>query len=103
MDLKDIILSTLSEIEGSEPLKEKDDVKEDIEKLKKRVSNEKSCYVSDEERFLKSLKERILVLFEGFQASNNKNLEAKIDLTLNFLEYLLAVIDERLSKIEQKN
>ncbi len=102
MDLKNIILSTLSEIEEDASVKEDNSSKRDeIKKLqKKEVLKEESF--SDEEKFLKSLKERILVLFEGFQAPNNQKLEAKIDLTLNFLEYLLAAIDERLSKIEQK-
>lgn len=49
-------------------------------------------------KFLQNVRERILVLFEGFQSPNNQNIEAKIDLTLNFLEYLLASIDERLDK-----
>ncbi len=103
MDLKNIILSTLSEIEGNVSVKEKENSiqKDEIKKLKKREVFKDENF-SDEEKFLKSLKERILVLFEGFQAPNNQKLEAKIDLTLNFLEYLLAAIDERLSRIEQK-
>jgi len=40
-----------------------------------------------------------LVLFEGFQSPNNVNIEAKVDLTLNFFEYLLATIDNRLETI----
>ncbi len=102
MDLKNIILSTLSEIEEDTGVKEDSSSKGDeIKKLQKREVLKEESF-SDEEKFLKSLKERILVLFEGFQAPNNQKLEAKIDLTLNFLEYLLAAIDERLSKIEQK-
>ncbi len=106
MDLKNIILSTLSEIEN------KDESKIDIKREKENSFEEKevipipkqSVFVgnSDEEEFLNSLRERILVLFEGFQAPNNQNLETKMDLTLNFLEYLLAAIDERLQKIDQK-
>ena len=42
----------------------------------------------------------MLVLFEGFQAPNNTNIEAKVDLTLNYLEYVLASIDSRLIKIK---
>ena len=52
-------------------------------------------------RFYINLRERILVLFEGFQSPNNKNIEAKIDLTLNFLEYLLATIDEELESVDK--
>lgn len=58
--------------------------------------------VSDtQKQFYINLRERILVLFEGFQSPNNKNIEAKIDLTLNFLEYLLATIDEQLEKLDK--
>ncbi len=51
--------------------------------------------------YLKSIKERLLVLFEGFQAPNNTNIEAKIDMTLNFLEYTLATIDTRVEMLEK--
>ncbi|WP_369805667.1 CiaD-like domain-containing protein [Sulfurospirillum diekertiae] len=37
---------------------------------------------------------------KGFSPPNNRNIEAKIDLTLNFLEYLLATIDEQLEQME---
>jgi len=57
--------------------------------------------VDSELIFLNSLKERLLVLFEGFQAPNNSKIEAKVDMTLNFLEYALATIDERAKQIEK--
>jgi len=67
------------------------------------TTEESTCSVSDDERhFCESMRERILVLFEGFQSPNNKSIEAKVDLTLNFLEYLLAVIDERLETLDNK-
>jgi hypothetical protein len=53
----------------------------------------------DEVRMLEGIRERLLVLFEGFQSPNNVNIEAKVDLTLNFFEYLLATIDNRLDTI----
>jgi len=46
------------------------------------------------------MRERIHVLFEGFQSPNNANIEAKVDLTLNFLEYLLSSIEVRLKEIK---
>ena len=60
---------------------------------------DESCGES-QKQFYMNLRERILVLFEGFQSPNNKNIEAKIDLTLNFLEYLLATIDEQLEQMD---
>ena len=51
---------------------------------------------SDDEAFLHDVRERILVMFEGFYSPKNQNVEAKMDIVLNFLEYLLSVIDERI-------
>ena len=41
------------------------------------------------------------MLFEGFQSPNIVEVEAKIDLTLHFLEYLLATIETRLEGLKQ--
>ena len=57
-----------------------------------------SKYYLEEERFLNALQERILVLFEGLQSPNNRNIETKVDMILNFLEFTLAIIDEKKSK-----
>ncbi|TLD81247.1 hypothetical protein LS70_008130 [Helicobacter sp. MIT 11-5569] len=54
-----------------------------------------SKYYLEEEKFLNTLQERILVLFEGLQSPNNRNIESKVDMILNFLEYTLAIIDEK--------
>ena len=54
-----------------------------------------SKYYLEEERFLNALQERILVLFEGLQSPNNRNIETKVDMILNFLEFTLAIIDEK--------
>jgi CiaD-like protein len=65
------------------------------------AKEENSSSVDGEILFLNSLKERLLVLFEGFQAPNNTNIEAKVDMTLNFLEYALATIDLRAEELEK--
>ena len=49
----------------------------------------------EEERFLNAMQERILVLFEGLQSPNNRNIEDKVDMSLNFLEFTLAIMDEK--------
>jgi len=109
MELKDVILSTLAEMEEELP--------EEIEKEKSpaTVQNTQSVEkespspvqeadtVTNELLFLNAIRERLLVLFEGFQAPNNANIEAKIDMTLNFLEYTLATIDARVEKLEKGN
>ncbi|MGD9970337.1 MAG: hypothetical protein AB7S65_07755 [Sulfuricurvum sp.] len=117
MELKDVILSTLAEIEElSTPaaenntrtdanhniiksLIEKDVVEEVLPPLKDKHEN--INIQTDEIRMLEGIRERLLVLFEGFQSPNNVRIEAKVDLTLNFLEYLLATIDNRLETIKE--
>lgn len=64
-----------------------------IEELKELLSK----HYLEEEKFLNALQERILVLFEGLQSPNNRNIENKVDMILNFLEYTLAIIDEKKS------
>ena len=110
MELKDMVISTLAELEEHE--EENLKTEQEIEKKDEETSdNSKSQNAMDidnitssEREFYENIRERILVLFEGFQSPNNKNIEAKVDLTLNFLEYLIATIDERLEslKIKQK-
>ena len=103
MNLKDAILSTISEIENHE-VPEKVVVNETAFKINEHAQPEPTPVVQQhspimEDQFLHDLRERILVLFEGFQSPNNAKIEAKVDLTLNFLEHLLAKID---TKLEQK-
>lgn len=57
--------------------------------------------IENEAKFLNSLRERVLVIFEGLQSPNNRNLDAKVDLIINFMEYQLAIIDERLDNIRR--
>ena len=104
MELKDVILSTLEELEHTkEELKPLP--KENTTPVKKlqTVAEQKLNSLNtshNEALFLENMKERIHVLFEGFQSPNNANIEAKVDLTLNFLEYLLSSIETRLKEIK---
>jgi len=104
MELEDAILSTLKEIEdkGKSKLLRPKKRKESFEVKEKKIikAKEDETISSGEEVFLSSTRERLLVLFEGFQAPNNTAIEAKIDLTLNYLEYVLASIDSRLQDIK---
>ncbi|WP_331773926.1 CiaD-like domain-containing protein [Sulfurospirillum sp. 1612] len=106
MELKEMVMMTLSELE-EEPSTETQDDQEviDTEEMTSPIATatEESDDVkieTSEQQFYENIREKLLVIFEGFQAPNNKNIEAKIDLTLNFLEYLLARIDERLEHIK---
>ncbi len=76
MELKDLVLSTISEFD-----------QEIVEK-------------SDEEiEFLKHSKERLVTLFEALKAPNSKKLEAKLSLTLDYLEHSLKSIDNRIETL----
>ena len=110
MELKDVILSTLAEMEDTPPvesspsfeIKEKKELK--VESVKEPEIKEVevvSSNVDSELVYLNSIKERLLVLFEGFQAPNNSNIEAKVDMTLNFLEYTLATVSDRVEILEK--
>lgn len=124
MELKEMILSTLKELDEGVQTEEKQtlqapkrresseeeptfepepilEIEETIETLKVYGSLHESENDEVHRQFYRNLRERILVLFEGFQSPNNKNIEAKIDLTLNFLEYLLATIDEQLERMDK--
>ena len=116
MELKEVILSTLAEMEEGEPatsatepaaaaaVPKRDTVAEESTppKYGSRMSEMNAAeMLEDECRYLESVKERLLVLFEGFQSPNNTQIEAKVDLTLNFLEYLLATIDSRIENIKR--
>jgi len=123
VELKDVVLSTLSEISEDieksveeetqkiETVKAPSDKKEVPQKISvdktykddidNKLLNDDLSWVQEECQFLENLRERLLVLFEGFQSPNNKSVESKIDLTLNFLEYLLALLDERITKLKK--
>jgi hypothetical protein len=111
MELKDVILSTLAEMEEGTPL-ENLEVETETESIPTKNPQQEEIVEPQEEQvstteseliYLNSIRERLLVLFEGFQAPNNSNIEAKVDMTLNFLEYTLATIDERVEKLERGN
>lgn len=115
MELKDVILSTLAEMEdikpdvdNQKPLDDfkviiKHEIKQEQQKEIEYTVQESEQTISNEMLFLTSIRERLLVLFEGFQAPNNTNIEAKVDMTLNFLEYVLVTIDSRVEELEKGN
>ncbi|OHD96811.1 MAG: hypothetical protein A3E21_05140 [Sulfurimonas sp. RIFCSPHIGHO2_12_FULL_36_9] len=108
MELKDVILSTLAELEDIKPNVDDQKTVIDFTPIVKKESKieifiEEEPVISNEMMFLTSMRERLLVLFEGFQAPNNTNIEAKVDMTLNFLEYTLVSIDSRVEELERGN
>jgi hypothetical protein len=104
MELKDVILSTLAELDEIESavVEHKKQEFNEVKKQEIDIPLTQTSISSDEKQFLESIQERLLVLFEGFQAPNNTKVEAKVDLTLNFLEYLLASVENRINLIDHK-
>ncbi len=113
MELKDVILSTLAEMDGDKssenesqatPIKavERDSNTSSFIPKEEIVVQDDIASEHSEKLWLQSVRERLLVLFEGFQSPNNVQIEAKVDLSLNFLEYLLANIDTRIDNIKGK-
>lgn len=121
MDLKEMVLSAIADLEATEQPMVADDVVETMQDpvqepvvaldpmpakeldpvpAKSLDLVQEQVYMpakqSDEVEFLSSMKDRLLVIFEGLQSPNNQSSEAKVDLVLNFLEYLLAVVEERI-------
>lgn len=56
---------------------------------------------SSEMLYLQGLKERIGVLFEGLNSADESNSEFRLDMTIKFLEFALASIENRLSNISK--
>jgi len=105
MELKDVILSTLAEMEDEPSVEAISEIPKDEPPVIpiQKIDVVEDQPLDDELIYLSSIRERLLVLFEGFQAPNNSNIEAKVDMTLNFLEYTLATIDARVEKLERGN
>ncbi|WQX66855.1 hypothetical protein KVJ67_00815 [Helicobacter pylori] len=59
--------------------------------------------ISSERVFLKSLLERTLVLFQGMQALEEKEVLKRLDLVARFLQYQLSVLEKRLESLEREN
>ena len=57
--------------------------------------------ISSEAEFLSAIKERILVLFEGLNAFEKGDLNARVELNLKFMEFLLASIENRLENLSK--
>jgi len=85
-NLKDVILQTLEEIE-------KKDEKENIKVVEKTTQINQN-----DKQFLITLREKLLILFEGLQSPDIKQVEQKLDLTINFLEFALSQIDKKINE-----
>ena len=76
-------------------------LEENSEKLKEHAEKDLVNILSEED-FLLKIKERILVLFEGLNSFDKGDIEARVELSLKFMEFLLANIDKRISDIQKQ-
>ena len=105
MKLDDIAKMAIDEV--ALELKEINEVnsKSNLSKLESRAQPIKTFDIdattSGEQIFLKNLKERILVLFDGLSATPSDELQNRLDLTLKFLEFVLANVENRLIDLQK--
>lgn len=95
MELKDLIQQTIDELS----LLAKEEKYPRSEENPKKDSSKKenvSVEIHIDPKFLELLREKTLVLFEGLQSSEIKDLNTKLDLVLNYLQYQLSILDEAL-------
>lgn len=60
--------------------------------------SKKIVFDPDNVEFVENLREKLLILFEGLQVAEIKDLEKKVSLVVNFLQYELCLLDEFLEK-----
>ena len=96
MELKDLIQQTLNELEEMPDTEEIGDFSKKSDDSVKNAPSHQRVSLQIDPRFLEILREKTLVLFEGLQSSQTKDLSHKLDLVINFLEYQLSLIDEAL-------
>jgi hypothetical protein len=89
MELKELILSTLEELDAK--------IQEDG--YQEPVKMQEDSINSGEKEFLLHSKERLEVLFDGLNSDENQKVEAKLNLVINFLQFYLTQVDERLGHL----
>lgn len=65
--------------------------------------NPTQALIPNERVFLKNLLERTLVLFQGMQALEEKEVLKRLDLVARFLQYQLSALEKRLESLEREN
>ena len=86
-EIKETLAANIASIDSQEKLKD--------EKPKDEIIS------SNEILYLQGLKERIGVLFEGLNSADESNSAFRLDMTIRFLEFALASIENRLSNLSK--
>ncbi|MCR8704587.1 2-oxoglutarate:acceptor oxidoreductase [Campylobacter sp. 2352 PW] len=95
-EINQVAQELIQELDDLE-VKVKEDKQAMIIKVEALEEKEESI-INNEEFFLKNIRERILVLFEGLKNTKDEHIEKRLDITITFLEFLLAKIEDRLKK-----
>ncbi len=103
MELRDLVLSTLEEldekIEEEKRSISKKVVSKDVPNVEEKVQtiSEKAITEPDDEiAFLKHTKERLQVLFEGLKSEDVSDDDQKVELIMKYLQLLFAQIEQRI-------
>lgn len=117
METKEAILATISELNNID-FKEEDNKTTQANNGNTENEESKNIFIdikeeniidmkkfkpSDEITTLLKLKEKSLVLFEGLKHSKSQNIEIKLEMVINYLEYQLYILEDRLKTLEDKN
>jgi Mg2+ and Co2+ transporter CorA len=113
--LKDVILSTLAEIEEDEVVEKIEEKKQEakisveddspinlfqdspIQEKKVEPTPKPTLKLEEpDSKYLKDIQEKISTLFEGLKSEDITNTEQKLNLTLKYLEYILISLDDKL-------
>ncbi len=86
MDISEIVQNTIAELD-------------EFKTTSKNEKDSKTFYKKDID-FIKDLKERIDVLFIGLQSEGIKNIEDKLEITLEYLKSLSKELEKRLKEAD---
>ncbi|MGL2784316.1 CiaD-like domain-containing protein [Helicobacter pylori] len=92
-----------AKIETQEKIAEEKEEAQEIITEEITPKNPTQAPISNERIFLKNLLERTLVLFQGMQALEEKEVLKRLDLVARFLQYQLSVLEKRLESLEREN
>ncbi len=92
-----------AKIETQEKIAEEKEEAQEIITEEITPKNPMQAPISNERVFLKNLLERTLVLFQGMQALEEKEVLKRLDLVARFLQYQLSVLEKRLESLEREN
>ncbi len=93
MELRELVLSTIEELDARVAVEQTQPPS-----AKAPAGHKPEGMTEEELRFLKQTRERLEVLFRGLQSPEIKEPEAKLELTLKYLQLLLSDVDQRIEQ-----